>query len=250
MCQMLNIWHIPHTKPNLSPFSRCGIWYIFCNIEQYRDKFATVRNACAYYLFFVYSSLSHISFSNSSPPPSPLSHISLCSSPSARSTYVPPSPLSHTLSSFLSPFAIFSSHSWIWATTDFLSTITDLICPFTDFFFPFLFALSSLFYLRVAYRVVGLWLWIVGLWLRIVISVGLWVVGISSVFYLESPIRCSSFSERRFAVLSLKVSSIHREPSWFHRFVLRQGFIFVLAFFRYWIWKLEPLPLIGLVFLN
>ena len=46
MCQMLNIWHISHTKPNLSPFSRCGIWYFFCNIEQYRDKFATVRKRC------------------------------------------------------------------------------------------------------------------------------------------------------------------------------------------------------------
>ena len=150
----------------------------------------------AYYLFFVYSSLSHISFifsfSNSS---------------------LPPAPLSHTLSSSLSPFALFSSHSRIWATTDFLSTITNLICPFTGFFFPLLFALSSLFYLRVAYRVVGLWL-------RIVIGMDLWVVGISSLFYLESSIRCSSFSERRFAVLSLKVSSIHREPSWFHRFVL------------------------------
>ena len=46
MCQMLNIWHISHTKPNLSPFSRCGIWYFFCNIEQYRDKFVTVRKRC------------------------------------------------------------------------------------------------------------------------------------------------------------------------------------------------------------
>ena len=46
MCQMLNIWHISHTKPNLSPFSRCGILYFFSNIEQYRDKFATVRKRC------------------------------------------------------------------------------------------------------------------------------------------------------------------------------------------------------------
>ena len=46
MCQMLNIWHISHTNPNLSPFSRCGILYFFCNIEQYRDKFATVRKRC------------------------------------------------------------------------------------------------------------------------------------------------------------------------------------------------------------
>ena len=166
---MLNIWHISHTKPNLSPFSRCGIWYIFCNIGQYHDKFATVRNVCGIlfiYFFFVPSSLSHISFifsfSNSS---------------------LPPALLSHTLSSSLSPFALFSSHSRIWATTDFLSTITNLICPFTGFFFPLLFALSSLFYLRVAYRVVGLWL-------RIVIGMDLWVVGISSLFYLESSIRC------------------------------------------------------------
>ena len=46
MCQMLNIWHISHTKLNLSPLSRCGIWYFFCNIEQYCDKFATVRKRC------------------------------------------------------------------------------------------------------------------------------------------------------------------------------------------------------------
>ena len=46
MCQMLNIWHISHTKPNLSPFIRCGILYFFSNIEQYRDKFATVRKRC------------------------------------------------------------------------------------------------------------------------------------------------------------------------------------------------------------
>ena len=46
MCQMLNIWHISHTKPNLSPFIRCGILYIFSHIAQYRDKFATVRKRC------------------------------------------------------------------------------------------------------------------------------------------------------------------------------------------------------------
>ena len=57
MCQMLNIWHISHTKPNLSPFSRCEIWYFFCNIEQYRDKFATVRKRCGI-LFIVYLFLS------------------------------------------------------------------------------------------------------------------------------------------------------------------------------------------------
>ena len=194
-----------------------GYVIFFCNIEQYCDKFATVRNACGIlFILCLFLFLSHISFifsfSNSSPPPSPLSHISLCSSPSARSTYVPPSPLSHTLSSSLSPFALFSSHSWIWATTNFLYHHWSNL-SLHRFFFPLLFALSSLFYRRVAYRVVGLWL-------RIVIGMDLWVVGISSLFYLESSIRCSSFSERRFAVLSLKVSSIHREPSWFHRFVL------------------------------
>ena len=127
MCQMLNIWHISHTKPNLSPFSRCGIWYIFCNIEQYCDKFATVRNTCGIlFILCLFLFLSHISFifsfSNSS---------------------LPLSPLSHTLSSSLSPFALFSSHSWIWATTDFLSTITDLICPLTGFFPPFVRSLLS-----------------------------------------------------------------------------------------------------------
>ena len=57
---------------------------------------------------------------------SSFSLISLSSSPSTIQYSPPPSPLSHTLSSSLFPFALFSSHSWIWATTDFLSTITDL----------------------------------------------------------------------------------------------------------------------------
>ena len=52
---------------------------------------------------------------------------------------------SHTLSFSLFPFDLFSSHSWIWATTDFLSTITNLL--HRVFFFPLLFTLSSLFYL-------------------------------------------------------------------------------------------------------
>ena len=48
-----------------------------------------------------------------------------------------------------SPSAIqYSPHGFL-STTDFLSTITDLL---HQFFFPLLFALSSLFYLRVAYR--------------------------------------------------------------------------------------------------
>ena len=32
MCQMLNIWHISHTKPSLIPFIRCCKCYIFCNL--------------------------------------------------------------------------------------------------------------------------------------------------------------------------------------------------------------------------
>ena len=80
---------------------------------------------------------------------SSFSLISLSSSPLAIQYTLPPSPLSHTLSSSLFPFALFSSHSWIWAITNFLSTITDLL---HWIFSPLLFALSSLFYLRVAYQ--------------------------------------------------------------------------------------------------
>ena len=80
---------------------------------------------------------------------------------------------SHTLSFSLFPFDLFSSHSWIWATTDFLSTITNLL--HRVFFFPLLFTLSSLFYLRVAYQHGSL--------------------GCGSLFYLESPIHCSLFLE-------------------------------------------------------
>ena len=44
MCQMLNIWHISHTKHHLTPFIRCSKCHIFCNMLQYRCKFAMVRN--------------------------------------------------------------------------------------------------------------------------------------------------------------------------------------------------------------
>ena len=105
---MLNIWH---TKHHLTPFIRCAISHIFCNMLQYTHKFATVRNWCGIYIysFSILLSLSylfhlllqltasiftllHISFffSFSSPhisfffsfnllPPSLLSHISLSS---------------------------------------------------------------------------------------------------------------------------------------------------------------------------
>ena len=69
MCQMLNIWHISHTKPNLSPFSRCEIWYFFCNIEQYRDKFATVRKRCGIlFIVCLFISLSFLRQSHLSHP--------------------------------------------------------------------------------------------------------------------------------------------------------------------------------------
>ena len=44
LCKMLNIWHISHTKYHLTPFIRCSKCHIFCNMLQYRCKFATVRN--------------------------------------------------------------------------------------------------------------------------------------------------------------------------------------------------------------
>ena len=70
MCQMLNIWHISHTKPNLSPFSRCGIWYFLCNIEQYCDKFATVRKRCGIlFIVCLFLFLSHFSVSLTSLTP-------------------------------------------------------------------------------------------------------------------------------------------------------------------------------------
>ena len=120
---------------------------------------------------------------------SSFTHISLSSSPSAIQ-YSPspsPSPLSHSLSSSLFPVALFSSYSWIWATINFLSTITD---PYTSpVFFPFC-SLSPLCSIGVG-LVVGLgcgcdfrlWVW---LWFSIVIDVGvgLWVVGLSSLFYI------------------------------------------------------------------
>ena len=73
--------------------------------------------------------------------PSYLFHFSFSSPPPS------PSALSHSLSSSLFPVALLSSHSWIWATINFVSTITDLY-PSSVFFFPLLFTLSSLFYRR------------------------------------------------------------------------------------------------------
>ena len=92
--------------------------------------------------------------------------------------------------------------------------------PSLDFFSPFclLFPLCSISESPIGVGlVVGLWfpivigmgvgLWVVGLWLRIVIGVGLWVVrlGCGSLFYLESPIRYSLFSESliRCSIVSL-----------------------------------------------
>ena len=175
MCQMLNIWHISHTKPNLSPFSRCEIWYIFCNIEQYCDKFATVRNACGIlFILCLFLFLSHISFifsfSNSSPPPSPFSHT-----------------LSSSLSLLLYSLPI---HEYEPPS---ISSLPSLIYILHRFFFsPFVHSLLSVLGVGL---VVGLgcgcdfrlwvWLW-VWLWFSIVIGVGigLWVVGLSSLFYI------------------------------------------------------------------
>ena len=97
-----------------------------------------------YYSFTLISLSSPLSSHKNSPPRSP-------------------SPLFHSLSSFIFPVALFSSHSWIWATIDFLSTITDLY-P-SPVFFPLLFTLSSLFYRCGSGCGSGLWLWfpIVGL---------------------------------------------------------------------------------------
>ena len=119
--------------------------------------------------------------------------ISLSSSPSATQYSPPPSPLSHTLSFSLFPFDLFSSHSWIWATTDFLSTITDLLHLF--FFSPFC-SLSPL--CSISESPIG--------------------VGLCSILSHRFAAPCSQ--SRRFAVLSLKVSSIHRFLWRFHRFVL------------------------------
>ena len=63
MCQMLNIWHISHTKPSLTPFIRCCKCYIFYNMLQYSHKFATVRYYVVYgFINFLFLSHSRISF--------------------------------------------------------------------------------------------------------------------------------------------------------------------------------------------
>ena len=131
MCQMLNIWHISHTKPSLSHLSDVlnPIFFATC--------YSTITNLQLYgklwhngLLIFYYS----------------FTLISLSSSLSSHQNSPPPSPLFHSLSSFIFPVALFSSHSWIWAIIDFLSTITDLY-P-SPVFFPLLFTCFFLFYWR------------------------------------------------------------------------------------------------------
>ena len=103
---------------------------------------------------------------------------------------------------FYSSFSLISlssSPSTIqYSPTDFLSTITDLL---HRFFFPLLFALSSLFYLRVAYRR-GSSCWFVisdcdqhGRRSLDCGSVNSDCDQRGSLFYLESPIHYSLFSE-------------------------------------------------------
>ena len=62
MCQMPNIQHIWHTKHYLTPFIRCVISCIFCNMLQQSHKFATVWTGVAYefIIFFIPLSLSSL----------------------------------------------------------------------------------------------------------------------------------------------------------------------------------------------
>ena len=136
MCQMLNIWHISHTKPRLTPFIRCCKCYsTIINLQWYGNMWYMS-------LLIFYSSFTHVSLSSSR------SAIQYSLPPS-------PSPLSHSLSSSLFLVALFSSHSWIWATINFLSTITDLY-PSLVFFSPFVCSLLS-----VLSAWVWLWVWVV-----------------------------------------------------------------------------------------
>ena len=109
MCQMLNIWHISHTKLNLSPFSRCGIWYFFCNIEQYCDKFATVRKKCG--ILFIVCLFLSLSFLRRSP----LSLTPILSSQTPTLTALPrphPRPRRSLSSNGFSLFFFF--FFWLW----------------------------------------------------------------------------------------------------------------------------------------
>ena len=99
--------------------------------------------------------------------------ISLSSSPLATQYSPPPSPLSHTLS-FSSSLLIYSLPIREYEPPS-ISSLSSLISFIGFIFLPLLFALSSLFYLRVTYRRGSL--------------------GCGSLFYLESPIRCSLFLE-------------------------------------------------------
>ena len=78
---------------------------------------------------------------------------------------------------------------------------------------------------------VGIGLWVMGLWLRIVIGVGLWVVclGCGSLFYLESPIRYSLFSESLIRCSIVSLCLIVEKVKYFSR--VFQGFLF---FFFKW----------------
>ena len=62
MCQMPNIWHICHTKHKKHKISDGLYLIIFATCEQYRCKFAMVRNWCAIsFNPFLFSFLSPLS---------------------------------------------------------------------------------------------------------------------------------------------------------------------------------------------
>ena len=122
--------------------------------------------------------------------------------------------------------------------------------PSLDFFPPFclLSPLCSISELPISVGlVVGLWfpivigvgvgLWVVGLWLRIVIGVGigLWVVGLGcgSLFYLESPIRYSLFSESLIHCSIVSLCLIVEKVKYFSR--VFQGFLFFCFLFFFFL---------------
>ena len=62
MCQMPNIWHICHTNHKKRQISDVLNLIIFATCEQYRCKFATVRNRCGIsFNHFLFSFLSPLS---------------------------------------------------------------------------------------------------------------------------------------------------------------------------------------------
>ena len=172
MCQMLNIWHISHTKPSLTSFIRYYKCYIFLQLAAVQSQICNCTVSCGILGLLIF----YFSFTL----------ISLSSSPSAHRLHLHlHSPILFLLPSSLLLYSL-PIYEYVPPSISFLPSLIYIL---HRFFFPFC-SLSPLCSIDVGLGCgcdFGLWVWLwVWLWFPIVIGmgIGLWVVGLSFLFYI------------------------------------------------------------------